>query len=61
MDKLKEVKVFVLKCLNKEEREKYAAYAFELRPPFYFNEGKKYNFIKWKEEMKERDPNTNLP
>ena len=34
MDRLKEVKVFVQKCLNKEQRENYGAYAFELRPPF---------------------------
>ena len=34
MDKLKEVKVFVQKCKDKKEREEYAAYAFELRPPF---------------------------
>ena len=34
IDRLKEVKVFVQKCLNKEQREKHGAYAFELRPPF---------------------------
>ena len=61
MDRLKEVKVFVQKCLNKEQREKYGAYAFELRPPFQFLEEKKYDLKKWKEEMQEPDPETNLP
>jgi hypothetical protein len=34
MDRLKEVKVFVQKWLNKEQRENYGDYAFELLPPF---------------------------